>query len=74
MNRRHAAAMLLGILLAVLPLAGGGIASAHATRIATDPAEGAELTQSPQRVSATFNEALQPAFAAIGTSAEAINA
>ena len=65
MNRRHAAAMLLGILLAVLPLAGVGIASAHATRIATDPAEGAELTQSPQRVSATFNEALQPAFAAM---------
>ena len=65
MNRRHAAAMLLGILLAVLPLAGAGIASAHATRIATDPAEGAELTQSPQRVSATFNEALQPAFAAM---------
>lgn len=65
MNRRHAAAMLLGILLAVLPLAGVGIASAHATRIATDPAEGAELTQSPQRVSATFNETLQSAFAAM---------
>ena len=58
-------AMLLGVFLSVLAFAGAGVASAHATRIATDPAEGAELTQSPQRVSATFSETLQPAFAAM---------
>ena len=40
-------------------------ASAHATRIATDPAENTELTKAPAEVSATFNEALQPEFAAM---------
>jgi len=64
-TRRFAAAVLLGVGLAVMALAGAGIASAHATRIATDPAEGATLPQGPQRVSATFNEALQTAFAAM---------
>ena len=42
-----------------------GIASAHAVRIATDPADEAALAQGPQRVSATFNEELQPEFAAM---------
>ena len=64
-RRRHRGPAAAGILLSVLALAGAGVASAHATRIATDPAEDAELTQSPQRVSATFNETLQPAFAAM---------
>ena len=64
MNKRSAAAALLAVVLAVLALAGAGVAAAHATRIATDPAEGAALAQSPQRVSATFSEALQPEFAA----------
>jgi copper resistance protein C len=56
---------LLVALLASLALAGAGAAAAHATRIATDPAEGAALSQGPRRVSATFNEALQPEFAAM---------
>ena len=38
-----------------------GAAAAHAARIATDPAENASLTEAPPRVSATFNEAMQPA-------------
>src|SRR4029077_14862536 len=42
-----------------------GVASAHAVRVATDPVENTELTQGPQKVSATFNEALQPQFAAM---------
>ncbi len=42
-----------------------GTAGAHAARIATDPAENAVLTQAPARVSATFNEAMQPQFAAM---------
>lgn len=58
-------AALLAVALTVAALAGAGIASAHATRIATDPAENAVLTQSPPRVSATFNEQLQSAFAAM---------
>ena len=52
-------------LLAAMALAGAGIASAHAVRIATDPAADAELATGPQRVSATFNEKLQPQFAAM---------
>ena len=48
-----------------MALAGAGVASAHAARIATDPAENAVLTQGPQRVSATFNEELQAEFAAM---------
>jgi methionine-rich copper-binding protein CopC len=54
-----------GVLLTVAALAGAGVASAHATRIATDPASGASLTQGPQRVSAMFNEELQTTFAAM---------
>ena len=46
-------------------LAGAAVALAHTTRIATDPAEGATLSRGPQRVSATFNEALRPEFAAM---------
>jgi copper resistance protein C len=64
MNRLVAAAVLV-IGLTTAALAGAGAASAHATRLATDPVENAELTQAPPRVSATFNEALQPQFAAM---------
>ena len=52
-------------LLVAMALAGAGIASAHAVRIATDPAADIELATGPQRVSATFNEKLQPQFAAM---------
>ena len=40
-------------------------ASAHAHLIATDPATDAALTAGPSEVSATFNEQLQTAFAAM---------
>lgn len=63
--RRLIAASLVGLALAAASLAGAGPASAHATRIATDPADRATLGLSPQRVSATFNETLQQAFAAM---------
>ena len=62
---RAAVLALVGALLAAMALAGAGTASAHAARIATDPAENAALTQGPKRVSATFNEALAPEFAAM---------
>ena len=51
--------------LIVMAVAGAGAAAAHATRAATDPVENSELSQAPQKVSATFNEALQPQFAAM---------
>lgn len=62
---RACLAALVAALVAAAALAGAGIASAHAVRIATEPAEGAELAQGPGRVSATFNEELQPEFAAM---------
>src|SRR4030088_1522906 len=62
---RLAAAIVVAIGLALAALAGAAAASAHATRVATDPVENAELAQGPARGSATFNEALQPQFAAM---------
>ena len=63
--RRLLAMTLAALALAASALAGAGTASAHATRTGADPAEHAKLTESPQRVSATFNEQLQKAFAAM---------
>lgn len=60
---RFAAA--LGGLLVAVALIAAPLASAHAARIASDPAEGAKLADGPARVTATFNEPLQTAFAAI---------
>jgi methionine-rich copper-binding protein CopC len=62
---RLIATLVLAVSLTVAAVAGAGVAAAHATRIATDPVENAELTQAPTKVSATFNEAMQPAFAAM---------
>lgn len=61
--RRLLAVGLSCFTLAASALLGAPAASAHASRIAADPAEHSALTASPPRVSATFNEALQPAFA-----------
>jgi methionine-rich copper-binding protein CopC len=55
----------MAVSLAVTAIVGAGSASAHATRVATDPVENTELPQAPQKVSAMFNEALQPQFAAM---------
>lgn len=55
----------IAILVAAVALAGAPVASAHAARIATDPAENAAMATGPQRVSATFNEQMQPEFAAM---------
>jgi copper resistance protein C len=62
---RLVAVVVLTIGLATATLVGAGAAWAHATRIATDPVENTALTQAPPKVSATFNEALQPEFAAM---------
>jgi methionine-rich copper-binding protein CopC len=58
-----AATLASGLFLGALTSAGP--AWAHAARIAGDPADNAELAQSPPRVSATFNEEMQPEFAAM---------
>jgi methionine-rich copper-binding protein CopC len=60
--RRWGTAVALAVLLF---FAGTAVASAHAVRIATDPADKASLATSPGRVSATFNEHMQPTFAAM---------
>ncbi|MGV0792054.1 copper resistance CopC family protein [Mycolicibacterium sp. XJ1819] len=63
--RRLFTLVVVTIGFALVTLAGAGPAAAHAVRIATDPADKAELSQSPERVSATFNEEMQPQFAAM---------
>jgi copper resistance protein C len=55
----------IAAVLAMTGLIGAPVAAAHAARIATDPAENAALAAGPQRVSATFNEQMQPEFAAM---------
>ena len=55
----------LAAFVVAMALAGAPVASAHAARIANDPAENAALAAGPQRVSATFNEQMQPEFAAM---------
>jgi methionine-rich copper-binding protein CopC len=62
---RVVATVVLAMSLIVMAVAGAGAAAAHATRVATDPVENSELSQAPQKVSATFNEVLQPQFAAM---------
>ena len=62
---KSATSALLGVLLAVIALTTAPTASAHAVRIATDPAVDAVLATGPPQVSATFNERLQTAFAAM---------
>jgi methionine-rich copper-binding protein CopC len=63
--KRLVATLVLAISLTAAAGAGAGVASAHATRVATDPVDNAELSTSPAQVSATFNEKLQPQFAAM---------
>lgn len=63
--RRLTGGLTVALLMTVSLFTGAGPAAAHAARIATSPADKAELAQGPAQVSATFNEALQPSFAAM---------
>lgn len=57
---RRVPAYLLAVLVAVLTVVGAaGPASAHATLVATDPAEGAVLAEAPGTVTFTFDEPVQ---------------
>lgn len=55
--------VIAGLLLALFT--GTGTAGAHTTLKSTDPAQDAELSVGPQRVSATFEGELQDSFAAM---------
>jgi len=63
--RRLTATALVAMVLAALALTGAGVASAHAVRVAADPAPDSSVGSGPARVSATFNERLQTDFAAM---------
>jgi copper resistance protein C len=65
MIRRLLACAVVSGVLGLLALLGAGPASAHAVRVATDPAPDTALAKGPPRVSATFNEELQTTFAAM---------
>ncbi|MGI9125819.1 MAG: copper resistance CopC family protein [Mycobacterium sp.] len=53
------------VLLALAWTFGAPTASAHTVLTSSDPAADATMSAGPARVSATFNEELQPAFAAM---------
>jgi copper resistance protein C len=58
----------VGLLLVAMTLTAtvtAQVASAHATRVSSQPADNAVLTAGPDQVSATFNEQLQTTFAAM---------
>ncbi|WP_197379186.1 copper resistance CopC family protein [Mycolicibacterium mengxianglii] len=52
-------------LVIALSVAGSATVSAHAVLVSSDPIENASLPTNPEQVSATFNEQMQPAFAAM---------
>jgi methionine-rich copper-binding protein CopC len=58
---------LLGLLAAALLFLGAGqpTAAAHTALTATDPTADSSITSGPTRVTATFNEELQPTFASM---------
>lgn len=64
-RKRAGAVNLLLMTLALFAALTATPASAHAVRLSTDPAENAQLSVGPTRVSATFNERLQTTFAAM---------
>ena len=66
--RRLAVLAWAGLLLIAMALTAtlnAQVASAHAVRVAAEPADNAALATGPDRVSATFNERLQTTFAAM---------
>jgi copper resistance protein C len=65
---RRARIVAVGLLLLLTAIGASmtaAAASAHAARVAVDPAENAAVSTGPARVRATFNEDLQTTFAAM---------
>lgn len=55
----------VGLLTMVASMLGAGTALAHSVVISSTPENGAEIASGPERVSVTFNEALQESFASL---------
>ncbi|MGW0025648.1 copper resistance CopC family protein [Rhodococcus sp. NPDC003383] len=55
---------ILAALVAALVMTAGP-ASAHAVVLSSNPEDGAQIAQAPERVTVTFNEAMQQQFAAL---------
>lgn len=60
MNRRRAAAALLALAALAFTLLSARAASAHATLLGTDPADGAALDEPPSTITLNFNEPVEP--------------
>jgi copper resistance protein C len=65
MAARTLRAAAVTLLCAFALLVGAAPAFAHTRLESSDPADGASLDAAPQRVSLTFNEAMQPGFATV---------
>ena len=55
----------VGLLTMLASMLGAGTALAHSVVISSTPENGAEIAAGPERVSVTFNEALQESFASL---------
>ena len=55
----------VGLLTMLASMLGAGTALAHSVVIGSTPENGAEIASGPERVSVTFNEALQESFASL---------
>lgn len=65
MIRRLFSAVAATLLVGGLAVLAAGPAAAHSILISVDPADGAQLTTGPARVTFTFNENLQPSFPSV---------
>lgn len=65
MIRRTLGAVAIALLTAGLAVLGAGPAAAHSVLVSVDPADGAQLSTGPARVTFTFNENLQPSFPSV---------
>ncbi|MQY22335.1 hypothetical protein NRB20_54500 [Nocardia sp. RB20] len=63
--RRAVGAVAIALLTAGLAVLGAGPAAAHSVLVSVDPADGAQLSTGPARVTFTFNENLQPSFPSV---------
>lgn len=62
---RRGRAVSVTVMLVMMLFTATGVAAAHAVLVGTDPEKDAALGTGPDRVSATFNEAVQDTFAAM---------
>ena len=63
--RRWGALLVAGVLSCLAVALSAGPATAHASLVATDPAEGAQLDRAPRTLTLEFSEAIEPTFVAV---------